>query len=106
MQAHCQSIKLKVLNWPCDFSKLPLEGGFEEQALVQGFAVLGGGRMPDFTCQTPLPDSTGSIEAENFDRNVVGAAAFPSQVNELPAGLFRAVVGHGLQNFRVVNLPP
>src|SRR5208337_226513 len=106
MQAHCQSVKFRVLGWPYDFSKLPLEGGFEERALVQGFAVLGGSGSWDFPRQTPLSDQTGSIQAENLDRNVVRAAAFPSQFNELAARLFHALVGHGLQNFRVMHQPP
>jgi hypothetical protein len=43
MQAQGQSIKFSGMGRSCDFSKLGLEEGLEEDTLVQGFALSEGG---------------------------------------------------------------
>jgi hypothetical protein len=50
MQAYGQSTKFSGMGRSCDFSKLALEEGFEEEALVQGFALSEGRTSLDGRC--------------------------------------------------------
>src|SRR5882762_9990990 len=103
MQAYYQSAKFPGRDRSCDFSKLPLEARREEEHLCKALHFREGRHA---VRDAALRPEIASAQAQNLDRDVIRAAAFASQLDQLAARLFRAFVFHGVKNLRVSYQSP